>query len=194
MCRSFGIRLRAHFANISSLPSDADIESWLDSTRDLIANVADRRGLIPRDFAATLICLISNGRESTAAHVGDGCAVLKEECSGRWVPLSWPDNGEYASTTFFVTDDERAKLRIARHTGDICALSVLSDGLERLALDLSSKQPFERFFDGILRPVVASTQVGRDGELSRELKTYLNSASVNTRTDDDKTLVLAIRK
>jgi len=159
----------------------------------LIAVVASRRGLPQREFAATLVCLVSSGAETVVAHVGDGCAAVKEVDTGRWVAPSWPDHGEYASTTYFVTDDE-LKLRVSRHEGDISAAAAFSDGLERLALDFSAVQPFDRFFDGIIAPVAASAILGRDATLSRQLKSYLSSSPVNERTDDDKTLVIAVKK
>jgi hypothetical protein len=37
-------------------------------------------------------------------------------------------------------------------------------------------------------------RIGRDRHLSERLKSYLGGASVTARTDDDKTLVLAVRR
>jgi hypothetical protein len=70
-------------------------------------------------------------------------------------------------------------------------VAVLTDGLERIAIDFAARQPFHKFFDGMARPVFASTQKGRDRPLSASLKNYLEGDAVCARTDDDKTLVLA---
>lgn len=194
VCRSLALSVRAYFKDHNTLPPDVQIEDWLDSTRDQIGAVATRRGLAPRDFAATVVCLISDGHETIVAHVGDGCAVVKDKALGKWIAPSWPDHGEYASTTFFVTDEDGLRLRISRHFGDIAAIAIFSDGLERLALDFSTNLPFERFFEGVIAPVHASSILGRDRDLCAQLKSYLTSPAINARTDDDKSLVLAVRR
>ena len=186
--------VRRHFRASARLPSDDEIELWVDSARDLIFAVAQRRRAMPRDFAATLVFAISDGKNTVIAHVGDGCVVLRDENLQQWIAPSWPDHGEYASTTTFVTDDPAPKLRLSRFAGTTSAIVLFTDGLERLALDFVSRQPFERFFEGICRPLFGSSNVGRNRSLSEELKRYLNSNSINARTDDDKTLVLAVRK
>lgn len=185
---------RRHFSNSVELPSDADIEAWFDVTRDLIAAVAMRRSLELRNFAATSVCVFSNGSHSVIAHVGDGCAVLREAISGRWIAPSWPQHGEYAATTYFVTDAESLQLRITRPETAIEAFAVFSDGIERLALDFAALEPSHKFFDKMAAPIRASAGRGRDANLSRSLKTYLGSPTVNSRTDDDKSLVLAVLK
>ncbi len=192
-CRSVGRSLRQHFAVSSEIPAEPDFRTWLDAARDLIAVVSAQRGLPQREFAATLICLVSTGAQTVVAHIGDGCAVLKDVTADRWVAPLWPDHGEYASTTFFVTDDE-LKLRVTHYERTISAAAVFSDGLERLALDFTATLPFDRFFDGMVMPVSASSTAGRDAVLSEKLKRYLNSALVNERTDDDKTLIIAVNK
>jgi len=194
ICRAIGVAVRRHFHARTELPTNEEIESWVDSTRDLISVVAQRREVLSRDFAATLVFAISDGNSAIIAHVGDGCVVLRDEGLNKWFAPSWPDHGEYASTTTFVTDDPAPKLRLSRYEGTVSALVLFTDGLERLALDFVSKQPFEKFLDGICRPLFGSSIVGRNRALSEELRRYLNSNPINDRSDDDKTLVLAVKK
>lgn len=194
VCRALGVAVRRHFKAERELPTDAQIESWVDSARDLISTVADRREALPRDFAATLVFVISDGNSAVIGHIGDGCAVLKDESLSKWVAPLWPDHGEYASTTTFVTDDPAPKIRMNRYAGAVSALVLFTDGLERLALDFVSRQPFERFYEGVCRPLFENSIVGRDHVLSEELRRYLGSNLINARTDDDKTLVLAVKK
>jgi Protein phosphatase 2C len=194
ICRTIALHVRRHFAAVTSLPDEERLESWVDAVRDQISAVASRRQLLPRDFAATLVFVVSDGTDSLTLHVGDGCAVVRDVERSTWTALTWPDHGEYASTTCFVTDQPNARIRIARHKGEISAVAVFSDGLERLVLDLRSKQPHSPFFDGMIAPVASSLSMGKDRELSRKLITFLNSDHVNNRTDDDKTLVLAARR
>ena len=194
VCRSLATAIRKHFRTASILPSDEQLSSWVDAARDRIFAVAARRGKVPRDYASTLICTVTDGWELLVAHIGDGCVVVKDGITQQWKAPSWPDHGEYASTTRFVTDEPAAKLRIARQTGQFDAVVVFSDGLERLSLDFKTCQPFDRFFDVICRPLYSTPAAGRDSALSGQLKAYLNSEAINSRTDDDKTLVIAVAK
>lgn len=174
------------------LPGHDEVCLWLDGLRERIALAASRRSCTPRDFAATMIAVLSSGGQTLVAHVGDGCAALKDFDSAEWrIPL-WPDNGEYASTTSFVTDDPPAPCRFLREAIEISAVAVLTDGLERIAIDFAGRRPFHGFFDGMAKPVFASPFKGRDRPLSESLKNYLNGDAVCARTDDDKTLVLAV--
>ena len=81
--------------------------------------------------------------------------------------LSWPSHGEYASTTFFVTDEPQPKLNLHRRSGAISALVAFTDGLERLALDFGATQAHAPFFQGIIGPVAASETAGRDRQALR---------------------------
>jgi len=194
ICRTMGTLARRHIKIEERLPTDNEILRWTDDVRDRLAAVALARNLPMREFAGTLVCFLSNGMESVIAHVGDGCAVLREHGSDSWIAATWPAQGEYASTTFFMTDDVEIRLRITRHLGEIGSIALFSDGIERLALDFSSKEPHARFFNPIFAPVAASECIGRDQGLSTALKAYLGSPGVLARTDDDKTLILAVRK
>ena len=194
VCRSISVLARNHLVAEGTLPTDSIVEDWLDRTRGWIGAIAERRALVPRDFAATLVCLISDGSETIVAHVGDGCAVVKDRSSERWVAPTWPDHGEYASTTFFVTDEGAPKLRISHHRAELGAFAVFSDGIERLALDLAKREPFEPLFEALVAPVAASPAIEKDLLLSEQLTSYLGSEAVAARTDDDTSLILAVRR
>ena len=192
ICRSIGSSARKHFADQSDLPADEALDYWIDDARDCIYRAARLRAKEARDFAATLVCAISDGEQSVFVHIGDGCAVVRERETGEWQAGTWPDHGEYASTTTFVTDQPIARLRISRIARDVDIVSVFSDGIERLVLDMVEKKPAKGFFGAVAQPVIASTVLaGKDALLSQQLKDYLGSDTVCTRTDDDKTLVIA---
>jgi hypothetical protein len=176
--------------SLGALPDNV-VRSWVAEARDRVAKAAAKRDLEPRDFAATMICVISDGSETLVAHIGDGAVVARDGTDQLWHVLSWPAHGEYASTTFFVTDEPEPKLVLQRRTGPICALVAFTDGLERLALDFGAGRAHAPFFQGILGPVAASETVGRDQSLCVALARYLDSDAVNARTDDDKTLLVA---
>ena len=193
-CRSVVVRARSFFARSQSLPSTSEIEDWVDGTRDLISAVATRRKIPTREFAATLVCAIAGPGELIVAHIGDGCVVAQDGSTGEWIAPSWPQHGEYASTTFFITDAAELRLRIMRVPMQVASLAIFSDGIERLVLDMAAMRPFGGFFDSVIRPILATPGVGRDPMLSAQLRAYLSSETVNARTDDDKTLILAARR
>lgn len=192
ICRTLATSLRGHFASAEAFPSDDDLWHWLDAARDRIGVAAERRGLAMRDFAATVVVTITDGSQTLVAHVGDGCSVARERESGYWRALSWPAQGQYASTTFFVTDEPEVRLRIGRCDVAIDAVASFTDGIERLALDFGAERPHQPFFRGIIKPLEERSETGTDRALSPKLAAYLDSAVINERTDDDKTLVLAV--
>jgi len=96
--------------------------------------------------------------------------------------------------TSIKTYDPSPKPRIKRYVCSIDALATFTDGLERLALDFVNSRPHVPFFDGVCRPLREGATAGHESGLSTQLKEYLNSPAINARTDDDKTLVLAVRK
>lgn len=176
------------------IPTPEEALTWIQKTRDLIAAAAERRELSPRDFAATLVFAVTDGLKSLFVHVGDGGMAIRDEESGSWICPTWPNQGEYASTTFFVTDDTFPPVRICLIQNTISALAVFSDGIERLALNFAEEKAHEPFFDAMISPLDSAKVDGKIRDLCESLSQFLDSDRVNDRTDDDKTLVLATRK
>src|SRR5258707_7481270 len=146
---------------------------WLDDVRDRIAAAAHRRSAAPRDFAATLVGSIVGLNSAAFFHVGDGSAVYRLEKATDWLVASWPEQGEYAATTYFVTDDPAPHLRLSIVEGHIAELALFSDGIERLVLDFSNQTAFAPFFDRMFLPL-SSESTGRNLKLSLPLKRYLD--------------------
>ncbi len=172
-------------------PTDENVWDDIDQVRDRIALVAERVGATPRDFATTVVLVVSDGARTMGVHVGDGAVVVRSRETGAWTALSWPAQGEYASTTFFVTDDGGARVKISRSDAPVDRLAVFTDGIERLALDFASQTAHAPFFSGVSEPVARAPTDGWNVPLSRKLGEYLSGDAVNARTDDDKTLILA---
>jgi len=170
------------------LPSDQGLADWVDELRDRISAIATRRGTVPRQFAATLAAIIVAKDEAVTLHIGDSAVVGRK--GGEWDVLCWPENGEYASSTYFVTDDPEPRLNITRHQREHDAFALFSDGVGDLALSHLEQAAHPRFFNPMLRPIDAAPGEGRLVELSAKLATYLAGPSVCERTDDDKTLIL----
>jgi hypothetical protein len=106
--------------------------------------------------------------------------------------VHWPDHGEYANTTSFLTQGTTLEfLRTASFTTPVRRLAMFSDGLERLVLDFRDKSAHAPFFDSIFNRMGQSVGEGHLPEVSQELSDLLASDRINTRTDDDKSLLCA---
>jgi hypothetical protein len=191
LCRTMALGARAHFCKSSDLPTEGIAWSWVDEARDRIRYVAEKSQIEFRQFAATLVCAIVGKSSAVVLHIGDGAAVVST--GGVWSVASWPENGEYASATYFVTDDPTPRLRFVQVDAQVDAIAVFTDGIERLALDFHQRRAHAPFFEAMLRPVQQG-DLGRNHDLSKSLADYLNGAAINSRTDDDKSLILASRK
>ena len=187
-CRFLLVRFREWVHENPELPTDEDLSNWIDELRDRVSAMATRRGTLPRQFAATLAAIVAAPDEAVTLHIGDSAIVGRKD--GGWEVLCWPENGEYASSTYFVTDDPEPRLNIIRHSREHDAFALFSDGVGDLALSHRERAAHTRFFDPMIRPVDAAPGEGRLAELSAKLATYLAGSSVCERTDDDKTLIL----
>jgi Protein phosphatase 2C len=170
-------------------PDREAIESWVDAARSRVIEEAAAQGATPRQLACTLLGSLVGDGWAAFVQIGDGVIVFDGEAG--YELAFWPDNGEYANTTRFLTDDDyRKHLRIEIVTRQVSELAVLTDGLQMLALDFTQARVHDRFFAPLFRTV----RDGADEEVLRaSLLEFLNSKRVNNRTDDDKTLLLATR-
>jgi hypothetical protein len=148
------------------------------------------RGLDLGDFASTLLTAIV-GREATVfSQIGDG-AIVFNDGSGYQTAV-WPQSGEYVNTTYFLTGaDWTERLGFRSVSGVVEELALLTDGLQPLALHYASRSVHAPFFDPML---AALRQAPCPEGLEGPLRLFLASPSVNDRTDDDKTLMLATRR
>lgn len=191
VCRMLSTAVCEWIAGHEGLPTDEQIYAWIDLVRNRIALVADKRGFTKRQFASTLVALVVRGEELLALQVGDSALVARN--AGQWGALCWPENGEFASTTYFITDDPEPRLRIIRSADHYDAFAAFSDGMESVALHHASQEPHAGFFDPMIRPIDQAVERGRLADLSAALGRYLDGAAICDRTDDDKTLVLVSR-
>jgi len=186
-CRSFLLR-----SPLSSLTED-HVWDWIDGIREAINVKAKAMEARPRDFAATLVAVLVGPAGSVVVHVGDGAVAVKQASMDQWLVPSWPFQGEYASTTSFVTDDPQPRLVVTPVEGIIDEFAVFSDGIERMVLDHVAKSAHHPFFNRMLAPLKASQAPSLDRDLSAALEAYLQSPAVCERTDDDKSLLLGLR-
>ena len=139
-----------------------------------------------------MLGIVVGSRLAAYVQIGDGAIVVSTEEAGQYNWIFWPQHGEYANSTFFITQDG-AEAALQFETGPATdEVAAFSDGIERLVLDMSLKAVHSPAFQPIFE-WLAGTEPDRSGTPSSGLAAYLGSEHVNRRTDDDKTLVMATR-
>ena len=162
--------------------------------RTRIFEEAAARGVEARELACTLLAVVATPVGGAALQIGDGVMVVRD-LGEAWRWLFWPQKGEYANSTFFLTDDtalDEAKLTPLPY--DVQDIAMLSDGLESLALHFATRTAHAPFFRNAFANVYSSQEQGELLGLSAALSSFLRSPAVRARTDDDVTLVLATRR
>lgn len=188
-CRKLTQNTINHFKSSDVLPTKDQIIEWLEDIRSLLRTAAEKRDLKIRDFACTLVFLICSDDHIIITHIGDGSIVGRDK-SGDWQILSIPENGEYASTTYFLTDEPEPRIRHEEYKNSFDGFAIFTDGIEDLAIDQQSMTAYDPFFSRMIAPIDNSQNKGKDEELSLALGTFLNSDRVCEKTDDDKSLIL----
>lgn len=188
ICRSLKVKFRDWFKNNELLPDNETIEFWIDDIRDQVHFIAKERNSTFRQFAATLTALIASSNEILALNIGDSAIVGRHE--NDWSIICLPENGEYASSTYFFTDDPSPRLKIFRESNRYDAFALFSDGVGDLAILHSKQEACAGFLNPMIYPVDNSYERGRLNLLSVKLKEYLASPIVCEKTDDDKTIIL----
>jgi Protein phosphatase 2C len=142
-----------------------------------------------RDFAATLLLSIISPAWIALLQVGDGMIVLETGRQEYWCPIPPSDDGQYVNDTHFITDSNYQEFARYRSLPavNVHGVALLTDGLQLLASNTATHDPHPPFF----RPLFAFAS--QSNASNEELEAFLDSDRVCQRTDDDKTLVLAVR-
>jgi hypothetical protein len=140
-------------------------------------------------MACTALLALLGPASAAFAQLGDGAIVIWQRDDFRTV--FWPEPAEYANATDFLTDDSFPdSMRFETVTDSIAGVAALTDGLQRVALDFAARTAYPAFF----QPLFNKLRVVADPEsLVEPFREFLDSDRINERTDDDKTLVLAVR-
>jgi hypothetical protein len=170
---------------------EAAVRGAFEAARDSLARESDAAGLPQNVFATTLTCLAATDTAVIFGQVGDGVLVARAPL-GDLYTLTQPQRGEYANETLFLTMPdalERGYFKVEQM--EVAALAVMSDGLSRLALHLPGYAPHGPFFAPLWR--FAARALSDGAQASQQLAEFLASERVCARTDDDKSLVIAVR-
>jgi hypothetical protein len=167
------------------------VMEWINAVRAVLGQFALERAVPMKELACTLLCAIVGEEGAVFFQIGDGVIVRKSDDS--YEHVFWPATGEYANTTYFITDNTvEPNLLFCFEESRIDELAVLSDGLQMLALSYVDKKVFAPFFLPLFQ-TLRQTAMDEIPGLDEPFAQFLDSPRINERTDDDKTLVLATR-
>lgn len=182
-----------YLGSVESIEQE-NVVSWFESLQAHLVALAKRIGANYHDLACTLLVAIVGENCSLFAQVGDGAIIVNSGESKNEDDLDivfWPDNGDYLNITTFVTSDHLHKSMSVKHINRrIDRVAMITDGLELLALNFRDRTAHAPFFIPMFRQLQESPNPAL---LVEPLKSFLSSHAINAKTDDDKTLMLAIR-
>ena len=179
------------------LPSPERLETILDSAvlaaRNRIQQVAARDNMPASDLATTLLVALHAGNTLAVAQVGDGAAVVSTE-AGRYLTFSKPQRGEYVNETYSLTSRkalQHCSIDIATSERPVRAITLMTDGMVPLTLANADQRPHGPFFAMLEEWLLEHPERPHpNGELGK----ILQSENIRRKTDDDITLLMAVRR
>jgi hypothetical protein len=161
---------------------------------DRLNEMAAAESAPKNEFSCTLLGCIITPHRSGFLQIGDG-AIVRNDGSGHFTQIWWPYNGEYQNSTAFIIDDPRlANLQYKVIDEPVTEVALFTDGLQQLALNHVSMAVHQPFFTGLFPALRKAENEGHLSILNTRLAEYLSGNAINSRTDDDKTLLLATKE
>ena len=143
-------------------------------------------------MACTLIAFVATPNWIAAMQIGDGFLVIRLNNNQEYQLLLKPDKGEFINETKFVTSKNvLSTFNFKFLSGIPKFICASTDGLEKVAIRLSNWTPHAPFFN----PLETYLEKTNNPESNKQyLEKFLNSERLNSRTNDDKTLLLCLNE
>ena len=171
--------------------TDQEIRTLIATCRDTVEAEAKRNEKHLKEYACTVLGSVAGNCGAIFFQIGDGAIVSRTGLEYR--TIFWPEQGEYANTTFFLSDEQFLDhLYILRTESFPDEIALFTDGLQSLVLSFSDRTAHAGFF----RPLFDALKKSPENSLSdfsAQLQNFLCRDEITTRSDDDKTLILAVR-
>lgn len=188
-----GVDLVNEMIDTRIIVNDRSVLILAENIFDNLKKQAEALGVPANEFSCTLLGFVIFPNKACFIQIGDG-AIVRNDGSGHFTWIWWPHNGEYQNTTAFLIDDpnfSNLKTRVIEERID--EVAVFSDGLQMLALNYETESVHQPFFNDLMKWLRLAKEDEHIAILDKKLADYLNSDTINNRTDDDKTLLLATR-
>lgn len=161
-----------------------------ENTRQPLCKIAEEADRPVNDYHSTLILVVADEKRCICGLVGD-CGAVALGGLNTLLSLCPPQKGEYANITNFITQKTAPDvLDIRIYREKIHAIAVFSDGLMEVAMNIRQNKPYPPFFNPMFNFAAHMDNAQQAEEL---LVDFLTSKRINKKTDDDKTIVLAVK-
>lgn len=166
------------------------LRSSIVAARTKLETLAAETGSPLADFGTTLLvcCADTQSNWLGVASIGDGAIVLRQH-DGTLDLIQPTRQSEYLNETDFVTSLRGLEhiLLDVRPLEQVNAIAVFTDGVEWAAIKFKERTPHAAFFQPLF------SHVANQAVTAADLDEFLGSERFCQQTDDDKTLVIAVR-
>jgi len=189
-CDAAMLHLKEHAAELAAPANAREVvtEAFSAALRAII-EFGECEAIEIRQLASTLLVAVVASDFTVFGQVGDGAFVCDVDDKLN-VPY-WPDQIALNLTDFITSAPLEQILHVQVVPRKIMRLACMTDGLAPLLLDFRTKSPHVPIFERLFSTCQAAPD---PSDLDDDLEVFISSAAVNERTDDDKTLILAIRQ
>lgn len=170
--------------------TDDDVKAWITAARDAIIIETQADGKRLREYACTILGSVAGNGGSVFFQIGDGAIVTGSGTD--YQTIFWPEQGEYANTTYFITDEQYLDHLHVLHAELPNEIALFTDGLQNLVLSFALQKAHPGFFEPLFSALEQHPENG-SRSFSMQLENFLCRDDISARNDDDKTLVLAVR-
>lgn len=176
----------------SSTMTEEHVRGWIRNALDAVRFQAENMGVRPRELASTCLGMVAWPDRAIGWQLGDGAVVFDDGKDGVEM-LVWPQRGEYANETSFLVDESDLAALVVRSVDrPVHRIAALTDGIQMVALEYATKSASVGFFVPMFT-VMDAVPPGRHDSVDRAFAEMLDRRHILDRTDDDRTLVLAVR-
>ncbi len=167
--------------------------TWAHQVLKVLVPKATDMGLSPRDLAATCLGIVVWPDRALCWQLGDGAMVV-DAGDGTLEVCFWPMRGEYANETDFLIDQnavDRLVVRIIERP--INCVAAFTDGIQPVVLHYATRTASVDFFQPYFA-TMRTTPPGRHAVVDNAVGDLISRPAILAHTDDDRTLVLAVRQ
>ena len=169
------------------------LDTAVISARREIENTAADLNVAASSMATTLLLAVHSNGIMATAQVGDGACVVSVQ-DDVFTTFARPERGEYANETHSLTSRralQRCQIEIASSEQPVRSIALMTDGMMELTIAQRDHRPHQPFFTSLTQWL---SRYPDRPHPNTELAKLLESDQIQQKTDDDTTLLLAVRR
>ena len=185
--------LRRHETPAPPERMETILDAAVLNARADIQQAAAEQNVPGGSMATTLLLAVHTNGVMATAQVGDGACVVSTD-DAVFTTFAKPERGEYANETHSLTSRralQRCRIDIAISERPVQSIALMTDGMVGLTIAQADHRPHEPFFETMTQWLASYPCRPHP---NAELGGILASDAVRRKTDDDTTLLLAVRR